>query len=221
MVHDSNSEAAKLIAERKKLKNQFLQFDKATIVGIPVDEWTPYFHTNNFFQRTLAHTLGFDDTNQKFRLLQVDSSGNLKVSQTVSVVCAADFNGTNVNLKANALNALLVDPSGRDLTIDSAIVNQSVPGSGNITHNGIDVSHAAKITCLVSTTAACTVRVQISDDNINWYEFVDETDTARTYSVNNQKKAFRIENAAKFLRLFVTNDTASAVTVNAVVLGQG
>ena len=208
------------LAEKQEIIKQFIQKEGMSVDDLPLDPRVDAYVTNNFLQGTLSRLLAFSDTKGKYIVVKVDADGNLKTTASVTNNIFGRRNGAAQAISANILGGMFIDPSGRDLTVDIVVNNKSVPGSGNITHAGIDLQHAAKITCLVSTNAACTVRVQFSDDNLNWYEFVDETDTARTYSVNNQKKAFRIDNAAKFLRLFITNDTTADVTVHAVVMGQ-
>ena len=208
------------LAEKQEIIKQFIQKEGMSVDDLPLDPRIDAYVTNNFLQGTLSRLLAFDDTKKKYVVVKVDSSGNLKTTASVTNNIYGSRGGTAQAISANLLGGLFIDPSGRDLTVDVVINSLSVAAGASVTHQGVDVAHAAKITGLVSSTVDTTVRPQLSDDNVNWYDLVDETDTLRTFAVNNQKRAFRIESGTKYLRLFITNNSAVAATITAVIMGQ-
>ena len=208
------------LAEKQEIIKQFVQKDSMNVDDLPLAPRVDAYVTNNFLQGTLSRLLAFSDDKKKYVVVKVDSSGNLKVTASVTNNIYGSRGGVAQAINANNLGGLFIDPSGRDLTIDAVLDNFSVADGASITHEGIDVSHAAKTTVLVSTDRTMTIRPQISDDNINFYDLVDETDTNRTFDCTNEKIAFRIESAAKFIRLFVTNSVGAAGLITLKILGQ-
>ena len=221
MVHETDTEAGRLIQERKKIKNQFVQFGDFKILSIPVDDWTPYFWTNNFIQRSFSYGIGFDADANTFRLLQVDVSGNLKVSSTVSVTFAALVAGVSTSLKGNDAGALKVDPTGRNLVAVTIADAVTIPSTQAISTTGLDIGEAGDTTVLVEATQNYTVRYQLSDDNSSWYDPKTEADVDINHSVVNEKIAFRVTMPARFIRLKINNTNATEGVVTAKVTYRG
>ena len=208
------------LAEKQQIFKQFIQKESMAVDDLPLDPRIDAYVTNNFLQGTLARLLAFDDTKKKYVVVKVDSSGNLKVTASVTNNIYGNRGGVAQAISANSLGGLFVHQSGRDLTVDTVMDAVSIPAGGSATHDGIDMQHAAAMTVLVSTNNNTTIRPQISDDNTNWYDIVNEADTLITFAVNNVKKALRLSSAAKYLRLFATNNAAVNVNVTIKVLGQ-
>ncbi len=208
------------LAESQRIIKQFILLDSMNVNDFPLDPRVDGFVTNNFMQGTLSRLLAYNDTIKKFVLVKVDSSGNLKTTASVTNNIYGNNAGTAQAISANILGGLSVDPSGRDMTIDTSIPSTSVADGASITHDGVNVAHVAKITVLVATTRSMTIRPQISDDNNDWYEVKNEADTDLSFNCANEKIAFRLDGCAKFLRMFVTNSAGAAGEITLKILGQ-
>ena len=207
-------------ADRVEVKKAFLQLPNMRIADLPLHPRLDSFVTDNFIKPSFAYMLIYDATAKRWITAKADSSGNIKTTASVTNNIFGSRSGVAQAISANILGGLFIDPSGRDLTVDAVMDNLSIPAGGSATHDGLNMQHAAAITVLVSTNNNTTIRPQISDDNVNWYDIVNESDTLITFAVNNVKKALRLSGAAKYLRLFVTNNAAAAVNVTMKVLGQ-
>ena len=108
------------------------------------------------------------------------------------------------------------DRESEDTVVFDAV---SLDAYGTLSHNGIDVSRLTKKIVMVSTTQNCTVYVQFSDDNANWYDLVDSTGSAFTWGVNNVKKAMTIDDYSHYMRVVIYNNAASASTITGVISG--
>ncbi|MHC1610038.1 MAG: hypothetical protein ACXQTW_00270 [Candidatus Methanospirareceae archaeon] len=93
----------------------------------------------------------------------------------------------------------------------------SLPASGLLTHDGVDVWGHCCIAFLVSTDQNCTIYMQGSDDNVNWYDFKSATDSDRSWNCNNEKIWVPINICAHYVRLVVYNAAASTATVTGVI----
>ena len=208
------------LAEKQEVIKQFIQKESMNVDDLPLSPRVDAYVTNNFLQGTLSRLLAFDEDKKKFVVVKVDSSGNLKVTASVTNNIYGNREGNAQAIAANILGGLFIDPSGRDLTIDAIFNSFSVANGASITHEGINIAHAAKITVLVATDRSMTVRPQISDDNVNFYDVKNEADTDISFNCNNEKIAFRLESAAKYLRMFVTNSAGAAGVITMKILGQ-
>lgn len=83
-----------------------------------------------------------------------------------------------------------------------------------------DISDFARVSINIRSTAAVTLRYQLSEDAINWYDPVNEGDTLLTYAISPDAKNIAVDRHGKYLRLQVTNAGAGAAVVTAVVQGQ-
>lgn len=208
------------IAEKQEIIKQFIQKESMAVDDMPLDPRVDAYVTTNFLQGTLSRLLAFDTDKKKYVVVKVDSDGNLKVTASVTNNIYGNRGGTAQAISANLLGGLFVDPSGRDLTIDVIFNSLSVADGASATHAGIDIAHAAKITVLVATNRSMTIRPQISDDNIDFYDVKNEADADLTFNCTNEKIAFRLDGCAKFLRMFVTNSAGAAGTITMKILGQ-
>jgi len=93
----------------------------------------------------------------------------------------------------------------------------TLPGTGTLTHTGLDVSDYRKVTIMVSTTQNCTVYVQVSDDNTNFYDPKTVADADITHNCNNEKICFDVPVYAHYLRVVVYNNTATDAIVTGIV----
>lgn len=101
------------------------------------------------------------------------------------------------------------------------IDSQNIAAGGTITHEGENVEKYSKITALVSTDQDCTVYVQLSDDNTNFYDIKTEADGDLSWNCNNEKIAIPLSDyTAKYLRLVIKNNSGSTATVTAVIMAQ-
>ena len=209
------------LAEKQEIIKQFIQKESMAVSDLPLDPRVDAYVTNNFLQGTLSRLLAFDETLKKYVVVKVDSSGNLKTTASVTNNIYGNLSGAAKAIAANVVGGLSVDPGGRDLTIDPVFTNENVPAGASITHVGVDLQHAAKITILLASLGSFTIRPQISDDNADWYDVKTEADGDLSWAVSNEKIAARLDSAAKFFRIFCTNDGATAQLLTARILGQG
>lgn len=189
------------IEEKYRTTDQRIQDPNMFVKDFPVDPPGLFLKTNNFVQQGLNRLLAYSPTEEKWVRVRVDKHGRLAMSQET-----AEMGWIK-----------LEDREAATIKVFNA---DSLPAYGIITHEGQDVSGYAKISILISTTQSCTVYVQGSDDNVNWYDYQDETDTARTWACANEKIWFRILNNARYLRILVYNSSSGAATVTGVICGQ-
>ena len=209
------------LAEKQEIIKQFIQKESMAVDDLPLDPRVDAYVTNNFLQGTLSRLLAFDTEKKKYVVVKVDSSGNLKTTASVTNNIYGSLAGAAKAIAANAVGGLSVDPGGRDLTIDSIFTNENVPAGASVTHEGVDMQHAAKITILLASLGSFTIRPQISDDNADWYDAKTEGDGDLSWAVINEKIAARLDSAAKFFRIFCTNNDTVARLLTARILGQG
>ena len=208
------------LAEKQEIIKQFIQLDTMAVADFPLDARVDAFVTNNFLLGALARLLAYDDNLKRWRLVKVDADGNLKTTASVTNNIYGNRGGTAQAISANVVGGLFIDPSGRDLTVDEIFDALSIADGASATHAGVNIAHAARITVLVATNRSMTIRPQISDDNLNWYDSKTEADVDISFACSNEKIAFRLESAAKYLRLFVTNSAGAAGTITLKILGQ-
>jgi len=206
-----------VLAETQEIIKQYAMAKEMQIADFPLDPRVDSYVTNNFLQGTLARLIGFDDGSKRFRLLKADSSGRLIVSQTVSVAFAAQVAGVATALQGNSLGALRVDNFGRTFDNFDVFISEPHPSLGLLSGIGIDVGGYADLSVNVSTTNACTVTIQVSDDNVNFYEIKSAADADLSWLCSNEKINFSVPNFSRFIRILVKNDTATAGTTTVVL----
>lgn len=212
--------ARRQIDEKKKTQDQLVLDPNVQIKDFPVDPWTPYFKSNNFIQQGVNRILGFSTGDGKWVRLKVDSEGRLEVAGISSANMQAQFNGTFVPWKGLTSGSGGVDITGHDMQVTKVLDAVSIPSSGAASHFGLDISSDDRTTYLVSTTTDCTVFLQHSDDNVNWYEHKSAGDVDRTWNCNNEKISFSQEHAMRFVRIIVQNLGSAASTATVVIVGQ-
>ena len=196
-----------------KLTEQLLILAKNRITGVPVDNHTPYFRTNNWVQRTISILLAYNSSKEEFQLLGVDDNNRIKVTGEI---------GSTDGASTGTLKFLRVDANGRLLISTEENLKESVELFDNIviaasqtaTHAGLDVSAHRKKTFYFKTTANTTINFQFSYDGNNWFDWVDAAGNPITITVNNTSKAFAVDDHTRFIRVFVENDSAAENTVN-------
>lgn len=196
----ATAEEKKWVDEKKKLTEQLFINPDIEIPSFPVSPWTPYFRTNNFIQQNIARLMGFNPTEKKWYPVFVDTTGRILTSPEITA-------GTQVFLK------------DREAITISIMEGEVIPAATLATHAAEDVEEFLNKTVLVSTSAQATVYVQFSDDAVNWYEWRDLSDTAITFSVNNEKKCFGFADHTRYMRVIVHNTSASNNTVSLKILG--
>jgi len=147
--------------------------------------------------RLLAYSPG----EGKWVRVRVDSEGRLSMSQDVD-----ELGWIKVE-----------DREAATIKVFDAV---SVPALGLVTHEGQDVSGYSQISILTSTTTSCTIYVQGSDDNANWYDWKRVHDTDTTWACDNEKIWFKVDANVRYLRVLIYNSAAVAATVTGVVCGQ-
>ena len=186
--------------EKKKLTEQLFINPEIETSGFPTQPWTPYFRTNNFIQQGLNRLFGWNPTEKKWYPVFVDTAGRILTSPDVT-------SGSQVFLK------------DRECTTVNVFTDEVVPASQSITHAGEDVEEFLNKTVLVSASTTATVRVQFSDDLINWYNWKDLAGAAIEFSINNEKICFGFTDHTRYIRVFITNTAAAANTISLVLMG--
>lgn len=205
------------LAEKQEIIKQFAQSKNMQVADFPLDPRVDAFVTNNFLQGTLARLIAYDENNERFRLLKSDSSGRLIVSQSVSVAFAALVNNVATSLQGNSLGALRVDNFGRTFDNFDVFTAEPHPANGLLTGVGQDVRGYENLSVNVSTTQPCTITIQVSDDNANWYEIKSAADADLSWNCSNEKINFNIPNFSSFMRVLVLNTNATAGTTTVVL----
>lgn len=208
-------------AERQEIIKQFIELATMNIADLPLAPRVDAYVTNNFLQGTLSRNLGYDDDGKKWHVLKVDSSGNLKTTASVANNIFVNVDGTATPVIGSKSGSIDVNPGGREVTYDPVFDSVSIPAGGEATHLYVDLQHAGKITLLAFATGTLTLRPQISDNGTDFYDYYDETDTLRTFTINNERKAIRLESACPFFRVVAENNGASEVQLSLTIVGQG
>jgi len=166
---------------------------------IPHTPFVPYYYTNNFIQNTLSRLCAFDADSDRWVPLRVDQFGRMQLS---------------VDVESAGAMKIADRESDRITLFDS----QTVPNNSAITHAAVDVESTSAKTLLISSDVAVTVYVQFSDDGTNWYDWVDAAGSALTLSVNNESKAWAIDDYTRYIRIVVFNASGTNATVTAKLL---
>jgi len=111
-------------------------------------------------------------------------------------------------------NRVRVEDHGANEII--ALNGEVLAASATAVTVGIDMSAFEAATVGISTTAACTIRPQISDDDVNWYDVKTAADADISFACNNEKIAFAFPMYGRYIRVTVT-DGGSGSTVTAVI----
>jgi len=192
-----SKEAEARISEKKKTFDQLVLDPNIFVKDFPLDPWTPYLKTNNFVQQTISRILGYSDTEEKWVRIKIDSEGRLITTAEVTAPAVQTLGGRLY----------------KEWTIAEDV---SVSAGGTLTHTGIDVNDYSGISVLVSSTGNCTVYIQVSDDNTNWYDIKSLSDGDRAWNCNNEKIAIPMNPYAHYMRIVVYATTASTVTVKVI-----
>lgn len=216
-------EAQAEVERKKRTVDQAVLDPNIFIKDFPLDPWTPYLVTNRFIQQTVSRMLGYSPTDLKWVRLNVDEDGKLEVSGITTLEASHTnwYNGTSwVNWEGPSGEAPWINKYGNNSSTNLVFNDVGLVASGTLTHIGLDISAYSRSTILLSTTGDCTLYIQFSDDNTNWYDWCDSSGTAISFGVNNVKKAFDINVASKYMRIVVYNSSGSTVTVRgSIVLG--
>jgi len=213
------------IEKKKKTVEQIILDPNIFIKDFPVDPWTPYIHTNNFIQQGVNRLLGYDSAEGRWRRLACSTDGwllgvNLIKGYYLNTEPDAFTSDVVSDIRVNSRKILMVDHADHEMDQYMVFDAVSVPGTSLVVHEGIDVSGYHKISVLVSTTQNCTVYIQGSDDNTNFYDLKSDADADLTWNCNNEKIWFRVLPATRYFRVAVYNSVAVAATVTGVVHGQ-
>jgi hypothetical protein len=188
-----SSESLKLIEEQKKTRDQAVLDPNIFIKDFPLDPFTPYLKTNNFIQQGVNRLLGYDSGSLAWIRLKADSDGYLRNRATL--------------LEREAFDVTVFD-------------GESLIAGGVITHDGIDVSGNAYVSCLVSTTQSCTVYLQGSNDNVTFYDLKTDADADVSFACNNEHIWFRVPIYTHYLRVTIQNVNATTGTISLVVMAE-
>ena len=205
------------LAEKQEIIKQFIEKESMNIADFPLAPRVDAYVTNNFLQGVIARLVAFDDTLKKFVVVKVDSVGNLKTTASVTNNIYGDLNGVAQAIRANSLGALRFDPFGRTFDNFDVFLSEPHPIAALLASVGIDVSGYETLSLNVATTNTCTVTVQLSDDNVNWYEIKTAADADLSWACNNEKINFSIPNFSRFVRVLVQNTAGAAGTTTAVL----
>lgn len=181
------------IERKKKTVDQSILDPNIFIKDFPLEPWTPYLVTNRFVQQGISRCLAFSETESKWVRMKVDSEGRLITTAEVAAPTVVILQGRKYG----------------EFVVADAV---SVAAGGTLTHTGVDVNDYAKKTVLVSTTANCTVYVQVSDDNTNFYNIKTAADGDLSWNCNNEKIAIQIDHYAHYMRIVIYATVASTVT---------
>jgi len=192
-----SKEAERLISLKKKTMDQAILDPNIFVKDFPLDPWTPYLKTNNFVQQTISRILGYSETEQKWVRIKIDDEGRLITTGEVEAPGAVTLEGRKY----------------KEWTIADGV---DLAAGGTLTHTGIDVNDYSGVSILVSSTGNSTVYVQISDDNMNWYDVKSPADSDRAWNCNNEKIAIPLNLYAHYMRVVIYASTASTVTVKVI-----
>lgn len=208
------------IEKKKKTVDQVILDPNIFIKEFPLDPWTPYLVTNRFIQQTITRLLAYNPDEKMWIRVNVDSDGNLIFTRSARFYLTeptALSETAYAPMRIDSRHYLMTMLSSRDATDIKVFDAVSLDAYGTLTHPGEDVSDYGGKTLLISTTQDCTVYVQFSDDNTNWYDWCDAAGVAMSFSVNNAKKAMSIDDYCHYIRIVVYNAAASAATVTGVI----
>lgn len=161
------------------------------VKDFPLDPSGKFLKTNNFVQQGINRLLGFDHAEKRWVRVRVDDDGYLQPK------------------------TILWSRQAMDVKVLDAV---SVPATSLVTHVGVDIQEYTHISCIVSADQACTIYVQGSDDNVNWYDFKRSHDTDTTWSCSSEKIWFKIDSNTHYIRILVYNTAAAAATVTVVLM---
>lgn len=119
----------------------------------------------------------------------------------------------------NLANQRAVTHAERFVAEFQIVRDMDLPASALLLHTGIDIGRFSRVSVIVSTSASCTIRFQVSDDNTNWYEVKEYPDTDMSFNCNNEKIAIQLVPYGLYFRVALQVGT-SAATVTLVVLAQ-
>lgn len=191
--------ARKFIEEKYRTSDQKILDPNIWLKDFPLDPGGLFLKTNNFVQQGLNRLLAYSPTAEKWIRVQADSEGRLLT--------------TSEKTLAGAIS--IVD---RDMVTTKVINNVSLAIGNVITHTGLEMAGYNHQSWLISSTGNVTIYLQGSNDNVNWYDHQDETDTARTFACSNEKIWIPVDNRARYVRAVVFATTASTVTVESVMV---
>lgn len=97
--------------------------------------------------------------------------------------------------------------------------SESVAAGGTITHSAVHSGNYAGLTVLISTDQDCSVWVQFSNDQTNWYSLTDAAGTTLKYNVNNEKKAIGVNDISDYIRIVIYNNAGSSATIDLDLVG--
>lgn len=192
--------AQQRINKEKQLTEQIIYNPEFQLDGIQALPHTDFLRTNSFVQGTASRLFAKNVDAKKWFPLNVDDQGRLILSPQTTP-------GAQIFIK------------DRNFTDAVVIENVSVPNNAAISHVGVDISSLSRKTVLVDCNGPVTVRFQVSNDDISWYNVFDTNDSEFTMAVDNTKKAIEFIDAAHFMRLVITNTSGGALTITAVIEG--
>ena len=101
--------------------------------------------------------------------------------------------------------------------------DQFVPGSGEVTHTGIDLSLFKFRQIYVRSTSDCTIYYQGSDDGDNWYNLKTGDDQGAedadfVWTCDNEGITFCLNDTALYVRLYIINGSTDN-TISASISG--
>lgn len=194
-------EAERRIREKKKLIQQFIIDPKFLVPDVHIEPFTPHLQTNSFVQRSLDHLLGRRLDTDKWTSIAVDDEGKLVLSDNL------DYAGwTKI--------------ADRECATFKVFNNVNLPGLGLLSHGGVDISGFQEVSFAISTNVGCTIYLQYSDNNTDWYDLKAVDDTDRSWSCNDEKIFVTGSVAARFMRLVIYNTTGNTATITGVITGR-
>lgn len=213
----------KHIEEQKRTVDQWILDPNIFIKDLPLDPTTKWIKTNNFVQQTISRMLGYDYTNNEWVRMRIDSNGRLEVAGVTTLSQANIFgnDGTDFGyLRMSPDRALWTFLHDREVIEATVLDAVTIASGGAATHAGLDVDKASDLCTFISTDQDCTVYVQGSPDDINWYDLKSGADVDRSWNCNNEKIWFHEIALTRYIRVVIFNASANAAEVSAVIRGQ-
>ena len=93
--------------------------------------------------------------------------------------------------------------------------NVTVADAGTAASTGVNVEKFTKKVLIVQTNRSMTVRVQASDDDVNYFDWKTVADADITHNCNNEKILIEIPFTTTFFRVVATNSAGAAGEISA------
>jgi len=206
---------------KAKLTDQIIQSENILIKDFPVIPWTPYYKTNNFIQGTFSRMFGFSTEESKWIRMLVNKEGGLLFSGEFLTSEPLAFTKSQFGtLRIDTVRRLLINLAARDSAEFTLFDGVVIANNETATHAGINVSDFLSKIFLLSADGAVTCRVQVSNDNVNFYDYYNTAQSLITFTGANEKRAFPFNDYMKYMRILITNTSGADRNVTGVLLCQ-